>query len=399
MKILIVDDDKNTCTLLMHMLKYIGHKNVSAVNSASEALELIEHDKEISIVIADWMMPEINGLEMCRRIRARTEGRYIYIIMLSSKKEKEDILKGFAAGIDAYLPKPPEHDTLDSRIQAGSRIVNLEQQLLAEKRTVSRYAKEMETLANERARQLVHAERMATLGTLSAGVAHEINNPTTFINGNALLLEKYWEIQKKYLDKLDLTEEETEQLNVLRSEIPEVIASIQNGVNRISTIVNGLKYYSHTGEEQPSIIYDIHQTIEDALLLCNTALKYNIEVEKDFADDLPALVGNPQQIEQVFVNIINNAADAMENMEQGYIYITTRHENNEIKISIADTGPGLTTESLKKVWDPFFTSKPAGKGTGLGMSISLGIIENHKGTIMAGTAPDGGARFSITLPT
>lgn len=395
MKILIVDDDQTTCELLISMLESMGQHGI-AVNKASEALELIDQE-DIGIVIADWLMPGMDGIELCQRIRKKEHTGYIYIIMLSAKSEKKDQLEGFEAGVDAYLPKPPEPDTLDARIRAGTRIVNLERQLTAEKQTVTTYAREMENLALDRAKQLVHADRMATLGTLSAGIAHEINNPATFISGNVQLLEKYWDIQKQCFERCLEADADIDGIRSLLHEMPDVINAIKVGISRISGIVNGLKSYARS-DNYLSVEYDIHQTISDALMLCHNSLKYYIEVKKTFADDVPLLRGNPQQLEQVFVNIINNAVDAMEEKPGGVIDIRTRRMQDHVQIDIADTGPGFSPEVLKQIWDPFYTSKPVDKGTGLGLAISRRIIEGHNGTIEAENGPDKGAVFTITLP-
>ncbi|MDY6903063.1 MAG: response regulator [Thermodesulfobacteriota bacterium] len=395
MKILVVDDDPITCELLISMLKAMNQQG-TAVNEASKALELIEQEN-IGIVIVDWLMPGMDGMELCRQIRKKNTTSYIYLIMLSAKSEKKDLLKGFAAGVDAYLPKPPEQDTLDARIRAGTRIVNLERQLTAEKQIVTQYAQKMEVLARQRAKQLLHADRMATLGTLSAGIAHEINNPATFISGNVQILEKFWHIQAQWLESGALQDADADQLATILKETPDVIQAIKNGISRISKIINGLKTYAHA-DTHLSVDYDIHQTINDALMLCHNALKYKIDIEKAFAPDIPLLCGNPQQMEQVFVNIINNAADAMEDKPTGRIRIQTALTDYYVRIVISDTGPGFNPDALQKIWDPFYTTKPVGKGTGLGMSIVKGIIESHHGTIQASNCDDTGGVFTIHLP-
>ena len=132
-------------------------------------------------------------------------------------------------------------------------------------------------------------------------------------------------------------------------------------------------------------------------MLCQSILKYKITIEKDFSENLPQLMGDSQQIEQVFVNLFNNAADAMERMQQGKLIIRTEKTNGQVKIIVADNGPGLSEKTIKNIWNPFFTTKQVGKGTGLGMSISQGIIENHNGKIHVKNSSEGGAEFIIHL--
>ncbi|MBF0389918.1 MAG: response regulator [Desulfamplus sp.] len=419
MKILVVDDNKMERFLLTSALKSLGYDIFEAVNG-NEALSLLE-SKSINLVISDWMMPGMDGIELCQYIRLRknTDG-YVYVIMVTSKSEEEDLMKGFEAGVDAYLQKPITIKILDVQIKVGMRIINLEQQLTYEKQKVSRFADEMESLAKHRAEQLIHADRMASLGVMAAGIAHEINNPATFINGNIQTFEKFWPLIEKSL----ASNNQDNQMAFIVSEMPSLIDGIKSGTARIQRILKGLKSYARQDSTQ-FIEYELHKIIDDALLLCHNNLKYNITIIKDFMKDIPSVECDPQKIEQVFVNIFNNAADAMENMNKGTIKITTRTTNhkpleevgkdshkdsqqdnqqdnqtaqNHVKIVIDDTGHGLSHDILRSIWDPFFTTKPVGKGTGLGMSISHGIIKAHQGTIKAENRPEGGARFTITLP-
>ncbi|MBF0228133.1 MAG: response regulator [Desulfamplus sp.] len=399
MKILIVDDNQMERLFLTTALKRLNYDIVEAANG-NEALSILE-SQNINIIISDWMMPEMDGIELCQRIRARKNSNgYVYVIMVTSRSEEEDLMRGFEAGVDAYLQKPITIKILNVQVKVGIRIINLEQQLNYEKQKVSRFANEMETLANQRAEQLVHSDRMATLGVMAAGIAHEINNPATFINGNIQTFEKFWNIIKDRLSNVNIADQ---KLAFIIKEMPSLIDGIKSGAGRIQRILKGLKSYAR--QDSPEFIqYDIHRIIDDALLLCNNSLKYNITITKNFMKDIPSVKCDPQQIEQVLVNIFNNAADAMENISKGSLNITTTHDsrldsNNQIIVIIEDSGLGLNKETLRNIWNPFFTTKPVGKGTGLGMSISHGIIKSHGGSITAENKEKGGARFIIRLPT
>ncbi len=410
MKILVVEDDIMERIVLTTALKSLGYDIVEAVNG-SDALSILEN-QNINILISDWMMPGMDGIELCQQIRSRKNSDgYVYVIMVTSKSEEKELLKGFEAGVDAYLQKPLSIKILNVQIKVGIRIINLEQQLKYEKQKVSRFAHEMEALAQQRAELLVHADRMASLGVMAAGIAHEINNPATFINGNIQTFEKFWTVIQRCL----ADERKDHRMAFIIEEMPSLIEGMKSGVARIQRIVKGLKSYAR--HDSPQFIQcDVHKIIDDALLLCHNSLKYNITIKKNFTMDIPPVRCDPHQIEQVFVNIFNNAADAIENISQATINISTTNDppadrlnyqteqidnttdENQVIIMVDDNGPGFNKDTLINIWNPFFTTKPVDKGTGLGMSISHGIIKSHGGSITAENIDQGGARFIIKLP-
>jgi DNA-binding response OmpR family regulator len=197
MKVLVAEDDRASRVVLEKYLEKWGYEVVSAKNGL-EAWEVMKHDDCPRIAILDWMMPEMSGVEVCRRIRERKGFPYAYVILLTAKNQREDVAEGYETGVDDYAVKPFDPIQLQQRLTVGVRVAAYESELSESKKQLERYASEMEALAEERARQLVHAERMATLGLLSAGIAHEINNPVTYISGNAELLERLWpEITEK----------------------------------------------------------------------------------------------------------------------------------------------------------------------------------------------------------
>ena len=262
---------------------------------------------------------------------------------------------------------------------------------------LKKFASEMESLARERAEQLIHAERLSALGILTAGIAHEINNPTSFISGNAQTLQMFWPVLEKLIKTCTEDNPDFNRLMFICEEVPKSLEEIISGTQRIRTIVNGLKSFAR--QDAPEKIQcDIHEIIEDALILCHNLLKYNVRIQKEFSENIPKLISDPQKLEQVFVNLFSNAADAMANTKEGLLIIRTENHKTHISIHILDNGTGLSEEAQKKIFTPFFTTKPVGKGTGLGMSISHGIIESHGGSITAHNREEGGAVFTISLP-
>ncbi|MBI1910778.1 MAG: PAS domain S-box protein [Deltaproteobacteria bacterium] len=263
--------------------------------------------------------------------------------------------------------------------------------------------------------QLLQSEKLASIGQLAAGVAHEINNPVGFVSSNLNTLSGYTKSLSDILLMYDrmteaVREERLEEAKTILDEIEKfkvesdiefavndisnIVFESRDGLDRIKSIVRGLKDFSHTAEEDMSAS-DINQSINNAVKLSWHEIKYTAELEKDLAE-LPAVICKPQQLTQVFLNIIVNAVQAMP--EKGNIWIKTRLENNYAVIEIKDNGTGMPDAVIKRIFDPFFTTKPVGKGTGLGLSIAYGIIKEHKGTITVKSKPGEGTTFIIKLP-
>ena len=395
MRILVVDDDEISRTLLSRSLMHLGYDVVTA-DGGEAALEILAGDN-VCVMVADWMMPGMDGIELCRRVRSTGAMQHIYIILLTARQDRKSMLTGFEAGIDEFLQKPCDIDELDAHVKVGIRIVNLERGLMAEQEKVQRYAQEMEELAAERARQLLHADRMASIGRLASGVAHEVNNPTSFISGNAQTLLEYLPYIERALSAVPDTSPESAQIRFIQKELLPVVEGIKTGAQRISRIVSGLKSFVHQSKAHISDV-SVDEEIETALTLCRNALRHLMGIRKEYAAKGAYVKADPQLLSQVLVNLFTNAADAMEHMEDGVLTLSTTQSGRTVSIEISDNGPGLPSEIIEKIFTPFFTTKPVGKGTGLGLSVSLGIIEEMDGTLEAENGKQGGALFRITLP-
>lgn len=227
--------------------------------------------------------------------------------------------------------------------------------------------------------KLVEAEKMAALGVLSAGIAHEINNPLNFIQGGALGIQNYIE----------------EFVSEHKGEIAPYMEAIQIGVNRASDIVSSLSHYCRS-DELPLAKCDIHQIIDNCLVMLQSDIKNRITVIKNFATALPFIYGNEGQLHQVFLNIISNATQAIDNV--GQINIATTLTDKNVQIEIADNGNGIAAEDISRIFDPFFTTKAPGKGTGLGLSIAFRVVREHQGTIKYESAVGHGTKAIIELP-
>ncbi len=259
--------------------------------------------------------------------------------------------------------------------------------------------------------QLIQSEKMSSLGQLTAGVAHEINNPINFVSSNVTPLKRdvadLLEIVATYDRLIDTHQLHAQFTDVsalkekldypfLLEEIDRLLNGMEEGATRTAEIVRGLRNFSRIDEQEQKLA-DLHQGLDSTLLLLRNPVKGRIEVVKDWGD-LPQTLCHPGQLNQVFLNVLSNASQAIEG--QGQIRITTRHDrhNNRLTISFKDTGKGMTEEVKKRLFEPFFTTKEVGSGTGLGLSISFGIIESHGGHIDVHSHVGEGTEFVLTLP-
>jgi signal transduction histidine kinase len=257
--------------------------------------------------------------------------------------------------------------------------------------------------------QLIMSEKMASLGDLVAGVAHEINNPINFVSSNVqplrrdiedlmVLLSEYESLIRDAAsnglsDEMEMLKRRFDY-DVVVEEINQLLSGIQEGAERTAAIVRGLRNFSRMDEDQLHP-FDVNDGLESTLLILHNEIKRRIEIVKDL-DEIPSIMGYPGKLNQVFMNILSNAIQAIE--DRGKIFISTRCEDSEVVISIRDTGPGVPNEIANRIFEPFFTTKEVGRGTGLGLSISYGIIEDHGGHIEVGSKPNEGAEFRIYLP-
>jgi len=305
--------------------------------------------------------------------------------------------------------------TLRSRIKSQEEeILTLREELVSTAVDMQKQKRELElTVENLKLAQsqLVQSEKMASVGVLTAGIAHELNNPINFMSGNVhplqrdleevfALLEKYEETISKndlghYFAELDKLKEEMD-FSYLIQEIYSLLKGIEEGAHRSSEIIKGLRSFSRLDDEACQI-YDIHEGIDSSLvLLQNKIMDKKIVVRKDYGD-FEGVECFPSKLNQVIMNILTNSLQAME-VGRGELFIQTVSSAIGIKIIIKDNGKGMQPEVKEHIFDPFFTTKEVGQGTGLGLSISYGIIEKHNGNIDVISEPGKGTEFIISLP-
>ncbi|WP_417221914.1 sensor histidine kinase [Amphritea sp.] len=272
--------------------------------------------------------------------------------------------------------------------------------------------RDQNTLLKNQQALLIRTEKLATLGTLAAGVAHEINNPLAFVLSNMDSLKRYVEaynallqLGRNWLTEQQLTEQQAIQLQTLITQqdldficedVAELLSDTDQGLIRLRDIVQGLRNFSHGGNTERTQ-YNLNEGLDSTLKILQSELKNNIKVNCQLAD-IPATKCNPGELNQVFLNLIMNACHALSETQDAQIDITTDTKDDCIVIHIKDNGSGIPETVLKSIFDPFFTTKPVGQGTGMGLSIAYGIIQDHKGSINVTSTEGQGSCFEIHLP-
>ncbi|MBD2449317.1 response regulator [Nostoc sp. FACHB-152] len=445
--ILIVDDTPTNLEVLSEALTDAGFE-VAVATSGEIAIEQVEYDPP-DLILLDVMMPGIDGFETCYRLKQNPLTKDIPVIFMTALSDTVDKVKGLALGAVDYITKPFQQAEVLARIQIHVNLRNLNlaleeknirlqqeikertiaeaalQQLTQEleQRVAQRTQELAQTLHNLQTTQvqLVQKEKLATLGQLVAGIAHEINNPVNFVHANIYYINKYTQSLLQLLQLYQnqfpqptpeiLAKAEEIDLQYLIEDLPKILSSIEVGTERICGIVKSLRSFSRHDEAEVKVV-DIHEGIESTLMLLRNNLKPNsnhpeIQLVKKYSS-LPKVECYPGKINQVFMNILSNAIDALTEMREkdrpdyGSPMIQIHTDivgSDRIIIRITDNGPGIPENIQQRVFDPFFTTKPAGKGTGLGMSISDQIVtELHHGSLQCISNPGKGAEFVIEIP-
>ncbi|KLJ02721.1 ATP-binding protein [Luteimonas sp. FCS-9] len=269
---------------------------------------------------------------------------------------------------------------------------------------------ELNVRFNAAQEQLLQAEKLASIGQLAAGVAHEINNPIGYVHSNLGSLQEYVgnlfaliDVYERALRsdephamraEIDATRERLD-IDFISRDLPQLLSESRQGIERVTRIVRDLRDFSRSDREHAWRLADLHAGLESTINIVWNELRYKATLEKAYGT-LPMVECLQSELNQVFMNLLLNAGQAIE--EQGTITVRTGQEGEQVWVEIADTGNGIPAEMLQRIFDPFFTTKPVGKGTGLGLSISYGIVAKHHGRIEVDSAPGAGSRFRIVLP-
>jgi two-component system NtrC family sensor kinase len=418
-RILAIDDGPTYLAFLSDELRNQGYE-VEGASSGQEGLTRLVEEK-FDCVLVDLVMPVMDGIEVCRRITAMrsTLESALAIIILTASENKGDMNRGLEAGADDFVSKSNDLAVLRARIQAlmrrrffqeeNRRIVEelkaRELDMLharAEREVAEARAafsdklvqanhdlQEVNRKLKETQGQLIHNEKMASLGQLVAGIAHEINNPLAFVVNNLFLVESGIERlspeMEPHLSQLSLS-----KLQHARDRLSEM----KQGLDRVKELVLDLRTFSRLDEGEFKTV-DVVEAIDAVLLLLKHKMNGRISVERHhvMGRTLYCYAG---RLHQVFMNLIANAVDAIAG--EGTIVITTSQTRGFYMISIRDTGAGIPEAIRSKIFDPFFTTKAVGQGTGLGLAISYGIVQDHSGSIEVQSEVGVGTEFVVRIP-
>lgn len=418
MNVLVVDDDKLNLKIAESYLKEFFPNYLIHICQQPELVMDILKTGTVDIILLDIMMPRISGIEVLSEIRQNSQYKDIQILMFTSVTDDDSFRSCFELGANDYLKKPINPITFKARITAASNtrknLLELHE-LYQKTKTQNQDLQKMNTQMKEMQFFLIQSEKLAAIGELAAGVAHEINNPIAFVGSNldsiANYLVKMRTCIRMMMEAIDPSNEELynlmmecykkNKLEFILSDIDGLISDSRDGIERVTEIVKSLRSFAHAGMENEMNYNAIFEMIDQVLLIVRNEAKHVVEIEMQ-NDEIPDVYCNRSQVGQVFLNILINAIQAIKHQgrpEFGKIWIHVYQDKKYACVSIRDNGPGIPEQNLSKIFNPFFTTKEVGQGTGLGLSISYDIVVNkHHGILDVKSKIDSGTEFIVKLP-
>ena len=398
--ILIIDDEYYIRDSMAAYLDDMGYRVLSAENGRA-GVELFRHEAP-DIVLTDLRMPVMDGFGVVRTVHA--EAPFTPIVVVSGMGAVDEAIRALNLGAWDYVSKPILHfEELKITLERVLERARLLQENLA-------YQQNLEKLVEERTRQvqasqsrLIQAHKLASIGMLASGVAHEINNPNNYIAFNSDLLTGIWNDALPVLSAHADDHPGFALGGLPFDEIPATTERLLNGLadgsRRISTIVSQLKQYARPGSDACQPGFDVNRAVTNAVVLLDHHIRRQTDAFRlELGNDLPPAQGAPQQIEQVLINLITNALQALSGREREVSVNTFRDSGSgEIVIEVADQGQGMAPQTLLRLKEPFFSTRQEAGGTGLGLSISDSIIQEHGGTLTFESEPGKGTRAIVRL--
>jgi signal transduction histidine kinase len=415
--ILIVDDTADMAWIMKRAMEDQGYTALVACDGG-QALKIASTEHP-DVILLDIMMPQMNGIEVLRRLKTDAQLRDIPVVLVTAKDEDEDVIAGLDAGAHDYVTKPFKREILAARVRSAVRIRESHENL-----RITKDRLQAEIIRRKRMeKELAQAHKLEAIGHLAAGIAHEINTPAQYVGDNTRFLRDVFTDVNTLLDDLDrllkaakcgeITEDMIAEVDVnvrgievdyIKEEAPKAIDQSLEGIERVANIVRAMKEFSHPGNGHRQPI-NLNRAIESTLTVSRNEWKYVADLVSDFDPGMPAVPCLASDFNQVILNLVVNAAQAIANVvgdgSQGHgtITVRTRRDGDWAEISVEDTGTGIPVNIRNKVFDPFFTTKDVGKGTGQGLSIAHNIVvQKHGGTISFESEEGKGTTFVVRLP-
>ena len=381
LRILVVDDDSFILQEIALHLMGAGYQ-VETAESAAQALEKMDtfHPK---IVLTDWIMEGMDGLELCRALRQRKNGHLLYIILLTSHDAEDSLVSAFDSGADDYIPKPVSPRILLARVQAGARLVRLQLEVEQARR---------EQAERERmAQQIQRAHKMQAIGTLTGGIAHNFNNYLAAILGYAELAREMFP-------------------GVGDGQLDEFLDNIHQAGSEARDLVVSLRSFSSGGSDSRKVPL-LGVMLDDIVRMLQPVMTASIRLKADFDSDVPLVLVSQDQMYQMMMSLCINAREAMEGAGEIGLCLRYVHDvrstcaschewlgDDYLELSVRDTGRGIDAKTLQRVFDPFFSSKDVGRGTGLGLSVVHGIMHGCGGHVLVDSEVGEGSCFRLLFP-
>ena len=398
-RILIVDDQTENLRVLAAVLEFAGYSNVRCLADSRDTLQTV-CEFHPDLVLLDLHMPHVDGLAALDLLATVIPGDdYLPVLVLTGDGTLEAKEKALSHGAHDFLSKPLSRTEVQLRVKNLLETRHLHLQLKAQNASLEQQVQRRTELAEELAQtnqkllaaqtHLVHSEKMAGLGQLVAGIAHEINNPLAFVINNIFIVQET--LEKLAAEDAELPAAASAKVGKMHARINDAHA----GATRVKDLVSKLRTFSRLDEGTVKTI-NIHESIESVLLFLRHKMEGRIEVERRYGEVemLTCLAG---ELNQVLMNIVANAIDAIDG--PGRITLTTGQQNGHFVIGVRDTGKGIPEQIRNRIFDPFFTTKPIGQGTGLGLAISYGIMQAHRGSMEFSSKAGEGTEFTLKIPT
>ncbi len=397
MKLLVADDSPLARAMVNDALTAAGFDVVLHENGQDALAELLQGN--IRIAVLDWLMPDITGLEVCRELASRRGTAWTYIILLTGKSGDNDLVEALEAGASDFVRKPVSQHELVARVKSGVRIIELEQ-------------------------QLVQSQKLESLGQMAAGIAHEINTPLQFINDNGIFvrdglkdlaatfasldeLVKAARTSSKFSSELQQIDGaiDWKETAYLLEELPAAISQSLDGISRVSAVTQAMRDFAKPATQNESLV-DVNRAISVTQTLLQSKIAGCASVETKLDTSSPSIKGSNGDFCQILLSLVSNALDAIRDRKSkeasfvGCVELTTNVRSDDVVIQVKDNGSGIPAEFHERVYDPFFTTKAIGQGSGQGLATASQLVKQQfRGTIEFSSAAVGqGTVFTLCLP-